>query len=219
MRGMDGPAGTRILLVDDHELVRAGLRAFLDAEDGLEVVGEAGTARAALAALGRGHPDVVVLDVRLPDGDGVEVCREIRSRHPATRVLMLTSFADEAALIDSILAGASGYVLKATTHEGLVEAIRRVAAGESLIDPAVTAVLFRKLRGQEAAAQPLSWLTQQERRILDLMGEGLTNREIAQRLHLAEQTVKNYVSSVLSKLGLKGRTQAALYISKLAQAQ
>ncbi|TMK86459.1 MAG: response regulator transcription factor [Actinobacteria bacterium] len=196
---MDGPAGTRILLVDDHELVRAGLRAFLDAEDGLEVVGEAGTARA--------------------DGDGVEVCREIRSRHPATRVLMLTSFADEAALIDSILAGASGYVLKATTHEGLVEAIRRVAAGESLIDPAVTAVLFRKLRGQEAAAQPLSWLTQQERRILDLMGEGLTNREIAQRLHLAEQTVKNYVSSVLSKLGLKGRTQAALYISKLAQAQ
>jgi two-component system, NarL family, response regulator DevR len=205
----------RVFLVDDHELVRAGLRAFMDAEPDLEVVGEAGTAAEALVLVPAARPDVVVLDLRLPDGDGVELCREIRSRVPDAHVLMLTTFADEAALLDSILAGAAGYTLKTTRREELLADVRRVAAGESLIAPDLTTALFARIRRQGEAADRTAVLTEQERRVLDLIGEGLTNRQIGERLFLAEQTVKNYVSSVLAKLGLRHRTEAALYLAKL----
>jgi len=205
----------RVFLVDDHELVRAGLRSFLDAEPDLEVVGEAGTAGEALVLVPAAAPDVVVLDLRLPDGDGVEVCREIRSRVPDTHVLMLTTFADDAALLDSILAGAAGYTLKTTRREELLADVRRVAAGQSLIAPDLTTALFARMRRQGEAADRTAVLTDQERRVLDLIGEGLTNRQIGEQLFLAEQTVKNYVSSILATLGLRRRTEAALYLARL----
>lgn len=205
----------RLFLVDDHDLVRAGLRAFMDAEPDLEVVGEAGTAAEAVALVTAAEPDVVLLDLRLPDGDGVEVCREIRSRLPGANVLMLTTFADDGALLDSILAGASGYTLKTARREELLADIRSVAEGRSLISPDLTASLFARLRRREAAHGDTEALTAQERRVLDLIGEGLTNRQIGERLFLAEQTVKNYVSSVLGKLGLRHRTEAALYLARL----
>jgi DNA-binding NarL/FixJ family response regulator len=213
------PARIRIFLVDDHELIRRGLRAFLEGEPDMEVVDEAASARDAVGKVPIVKPDLVVLDIRLPDGNGVEVCRELRARCPEAKVIMLTSFADDTALMDSIMAGASGYILKATKQDELLEALRKVAAGQSLIDPAITASVFRRLRRQAESSDALEALTAQERRILDLIAEGLTNREIAGRIHLAERTVKNYLSHILAKLGMKHRTQVALYASKLRESE
>ena len=199
----------RVFLLDDHELVRRGVRELLEADGEIEVVGEAATAAEALARVPALRPQVVVLDVRLPDGDGVSVCRELRSQLPDLACLMLTSFSDDDALLDAVLAGASGYVLKDIRGGDLVGAVRTVAAGGSLLDSASTANVLARLRAKPAT-DPLDVLTDQERRILDLIGEGLTNRQIGERMFLAEKTVKNYVSSLLSKLGLQRRTQAAV---------
>ncbi|TQF04342.1 response regulator transcription factor [Kitasatospora acidiphila] len=210
----------RVFLLDDHEVVRRGVRELLSGEADIEVVGEAGTAAEALSRIPAVLPDVAVLDVRLPDGNGVEVCREIRSRHPDVRCLMLTSFSDDEALFDSIMAGASGYVLKAIRGTDLLSAVRDVAAGKSLLDPAATSRVLERLRtGGEPEDEKLAQLTKQERRILDLIGEGMTNRQIGNELHLAEKTVKNYVSSLLSKLGMERRTQAAAYVARLGTDQ
>ena len=206
---------TRVFLLDDHEIVRRGLRELLEAESDIEVVGEAGTAEEALSRIPPTKPDVAVLDVQLPDGNGVEVCREIRARHDGVRCLMLTSFADDEALFSSIMAGASGYVLKQVKGHDLVDAIRRVAAGESLLDPSVTARVLERLRAKPEDDE-LGALTDQERRIFELIGEGLTNRQIGERMFLAEKTVKNYVSNILAKLGMSRRTEAAVYAAKLA---
>ena len=208
---------TRVFLLDDHEIVRRGLRELLEAEDDLVVAGEAGTAEEALSRIPGVRPDVAVLDVRLPDGDGVEVCREIRSHHPEIACLMLTSFADDEALFSAILAGASGYVMKQVKGTDLVDAIRRVAQGQSLLDPAVTARVLERLRTPQQPEDDLSVLTEQERRILDLIAEGLTNRQIGERMFLAEKTVKNYVSNVLMKLGMSRRSEAAAYAARLAE--
>lgn len=205
-----------VFLVDDHEVVRRGLHELLSIEPDLEVVGEAGTAADALARIPAARPDVAVLDVRLPDGSGVEVCREIRSRHEDVKCLILTSFADDEALFDAIMAGASGYVLKAIRSSELLSAVRDVAAGKSLLDPVATERLLERLRSSEAAKaeEREAGLTEQERKILDLIGEGLTNRAIGERMHLAEKTVKNYVSSLLAKLGMERRSQAAAYVAR-----
>lgn len=205
----------RVLLVDDHEVVRAGIRALLDAEDDIVVVGEAGTVAEGVRRVGYDEPNVVVLDVRLPDGSGVEACRDIRSRFPEVKVLMLTSFADEEALMSAILAGASGYVLKRVKMSDLVDDIRRVGAGESLLDPDMTEQLFSRLRSGPKDDPLLSKLSKQERTIVRHIADGLTNKQIADEMFLAEKTVKNYVSSILSKLGLERRTQAAVLASKL----
>lgn len=197
-----------VFLLDDHELVRRGLREFLSEEGDLEIVGEASTAGEAVEGIERARPDVAIIDVRLPDGNGIEVCREVRSRVPDTKCLILTSFADEEAMFDAVVAGASGYVLKETKTSELVGDIRKLAAGASLIDPA----LKKQVLARAAAADPA--LSPQEERILELIGEGLTNRQIGERLHLAEQTVKNYVSRLMSKLGLERRVQAALYATR-----
>ncbi|WP_406428528.1 response regulator [Streptomyces sp. NBC_01589] len=206
-----------VFLLDDHEVVRRGVHELLALEDDIEVVGEAGTAADALLRIPATRPDVAVLDVRLPDGSGVEVCREIRSKDESINCLMLTSYADDEALFDAIMAGASGYVLKAIRGNELLSAVRDVAAGKSLLDPVATARVLERLRkGKEARGDDkLSALTDQERRILDLIGEGLTNRVIGERLHLAEKTIKNYVSSLLSKLGMERRSQAAAYVARL----
>ncbi|MFE9608123.1 response regulator [Streptomyces sp. NPDC006012] len=210
----------RVFLLDDHEVVRRGVHELLSVEDDIEVVGEAGTAADALSRIAVTRPDVAVLDVRLPDGSGVEVCREIRSRDDSVACLMLTSFADDEALFDAIMAGASGYVLKAIRGHELPAAVRDVAAGKSLLDPVATARVLERLRGGGTARADdrLARLTDQERRILDLIGEGLTNRQIGERLHLAEKTIKNYVSSLLAKLGMRRRSQAAAYVARM-QAQ
>ncbi|MEU1807308.1 response regulator transcription factor [Streptomyces sp. NPDC019937] len=209
----------RIFLLDDHEVVRRGVRELLAAEPDMEVVGEAGTAADALARILATRPDVAVLDIRLPDRSGVEVCREIRSRDEAIRCMMLTSFADDEALFDAIMAGASGYVLKDIRGSELLAAVRDVAAGRSLLDPAATARVLERLRGGGTKPDDrLAALTEQERRILILIGEGLTNRVIGERLHLAEKTIKNYVSSLLSKLGMERRSQAAAFVARM-QAQ
>jgi DNA-binding NarL/FixJ family response regulator len=205
----------RIVLVDDHEVVREGLRALLDAEEGIEVVGEAGTVADAVRRVGYESPDVVVLDVRLPDGSGIEACREIRARWPEVRVLMLTSFADDEALFSSIMAGASGYVLKQIKGSDLISSVQRVGRGESLLDPEMTERVFRRIRGEEPDDPLLARLSNQERKILDLIAEGLTNREIAERMFLAEKTVKNYVSNVLAKLDMSRRSEAAAYAARL----
>lgn len=207
----------RVVLVDDHAVVRAGLRALLDSQEDLEVVGEAGSVAEGIRRVGYDTPDVVVLDVRLPDGSGVEACREIRTRWPDVRVLMLTTFADEEALMSSILAGAAGYVLKRVDASGIVDAVRRVGRGESLLDPAMTERLFERLRGQEATDPLIARLSPQERRILDLVAEGKTNREIADELYLAEKTVKNYVSNMLAKMGMSRRSEAAAYAARVAE--
>jgi two-component system response regulator DevR len=209
------PKTLRIDLVDDHEVVRNGLRAMLDAEDDLEVVGEAGTVEEAIRRVGFDEPDVVILDVRLPDGSGVEACREIRTRWPDIQVLMLTSFADDEALFSSILAGASGYVLKQIKGVDLIESVRRVGRGESLLDPEMTDRVFRRLRGEEQDDPLLSRLSKQERRILEYISEGLTNRQISEEMFLAEKTVKNYVSNVLAKLEMSRRSEAAAYAARL----
>jgi DNA-binding NarL/FixJ family response regulator len=208
---------TRVFLLDDHEIVRRGLRELLEAEDDLVVSGEAGTAEEALARIPETLPNVAVLDVRLPDGSGIEVCREIRSRHPEVNCLILTSFADDEALFSAILAGASGYVLKQVRGTDLVDAVRRVARGQSLLDPTVTARVLERLRTPHAPEDELESLTDQERRILDLIAEGLTNRQIGERMYLAEKTVKNYVSNVLMKLGMSRRSEAAAYAARLAE--
>ncbi|MBA4861089.1 response regulator transcription factor [Streptomyces sp. PSKA54] len=207
----------RVFLLDDHEVVRRGVHDLLSGEDDIEVVGEAGTAEEALVRIPATRPDVAVLDVRLPDGSGVEVCREIRSRDEQIKCLMLTSYADDEALFDAIMAGASGYVLKAIRGNELLSAVRDVAAGKSLLDPVATARVLERLRtGQaEKGDDRLSNLTEQERKILDLIGEGLTNRAIGERLHLAEKTIKNYVSGLLSKLGMERRSQAAAFVARM----
>lgn len=205
----------KVFLLDDHEIVRRGLREVLDAAGDLTVVGEAGTAEEAVRRIPATKPDVAVLDVRLPDGDGVQVCRDIRSKMPEVQCLMLTSYADDEALFDAIMAGASGYVLKQIRGTELVDAIRKVAAGQSLLDPSLTARVLDRLRTGTAEDSRLEGLTDQERRILDLLAEGLTNREIADRMFLAEKTVKNYVSNLLAKMGMARRTEAAVYAARL----
>ena len=215
---MDTPAAKpiNVFLLDDHEVVRAGLRQLLESAGDLEVVGEAGTASAALARIPALIPDVAVLDARLPDGSGIEVCRQIRSTNPEVKAIILTSFDDDEALFAAIMAGAAGYVLKQVTGQDLVSAVRHVAAGGSLIDPGVTAKVMERIReGASSEPDELKSLTAQERRILELVAEGMTNRQIGDRLFLAEKTVKNYMSNVLAKLGLERRTQAAVLASRL----
>jgi DNA-binding NarL/FixJ family response regulator len=206
-----------VFLLDDHEVVRRGLHELFEAEDDLVVAGEASTAEEALARIPPTKPDVAVLDVRLPDGSGIEVCREIRSRHPEIQCLMLTSFADDEALFSAIMAGAAGYVLKQIRGAELVDAVRRVAAGASLLDPAVTRRVLERMRSEPREDEGLSRLSGQERRILDLIAEGRTNRQIAEEIFLAEKTVKNYVSGLLTKLGMQRRTEAAAYAARLAE--
>ncbi|OIJ68715.1 response regulator [Streptomyces mangrovisoli] len=209
--GQDGPI--RVFLLDDHEVVRRGVHDLLNDEPDISVVGEAATVEQALVRVPALRPDVAVLDVRLPDGDGVSVCRELRSRMPELACLMLTSFDDEEALLDSIMAGASGYVLKQIQGSDLVSAVRTVAAGQSLLDPSATTRLMARLRhDQQREEEPdaLPGLTDREREILALIGEGLTNRQIGQRLFLAEKTVKNHISRLLAKLGVERRIQAAV---------
>ncbi|WP_329080049.1 MULTISPECIES: response regulator transcription factor [unclassified Streptosporangium] len=205
----------RVFLVDDHEVVRRGVAALLESEGDIEVIGEAGTAESAVARIPALRPDVAVLDVRLPDGSGVDVCREVRSRVPDLACLMLTSFADDDALFNAVMAGASGYVLKQIHGSDLVGAVRTVAGGQSLLDPQTTSAMLTRLREQAARKDPLEALTDQERHILELIGEGLTNRQIGERMHLAEKTVKNYVSNMLSKLSMERRTQAAALSARL----
>ena len=206
----------RVMLVDDHEIVRDGIRAMLDPEDDIVVTAQAGTVRDAVDEAERTRPDVVVMDVRLQDGSGIEATREIRAKHPNTRVLMLTSFADDEALFASIMAGASGYVLKQVKSGDLLRAIRAVGAGDSLLDPSVTsAVLDRLRKGKHLMKdERIARLSPQEERILTLVADGLTNREIGDDLHLAEKTVKNYVSSILSKLEVARRAEAAAYLAR-----
>ncbi len=206
---------TRIFLLDDHEIVRHGLRDLFESESDLEVVGESGSAREAERIIPALRPDVAVLDARLPDGSGIDVCRSIRSRDPGVRGLILTSYDDDEALFAAIMAGASGYVLKQIRSTDLVDAVRRVATGQSLLDPAVTTRVLDRLRHADDAPSELAQLTERERQILELIAEGLTNRQIGERLYLAEKTVKNYVSSLLAKLGLERRTQAAVLAAKL----
>lgn len=205
----------RVFLLDDHELVRRGLSDLLGVEADLEVVGEASSVVEAMTRIPATQPDVAVLDVRLPDGSGVEVCRDIRSLMPDVKCLMLTSFSDDEALFDAIMAGASGYVLKEIRGHDLVDAIRQVAAGKSLLDPSLTQKVLERLRRGNEGDERLSALSDQERRILELIGEGMTNRQIGDQMHLAEKTVKNYVSSLLAKLGMERRTQAAAFVARI----
>ncbi len=213
--GTQSKPGIKVFLLDDHEIVRRGVRDMLEAEPDITVIGEAGTAESALARIPALMPDVAVLDVRLPDGDGVTVCREIRSRMPQIACLMLTSFGDDEALFDAIMAGAAGYVLKQIRGTDLVGAVRTVAAGESMLDPAAASKVMARMRDQATRKDPLAGLTPQERKILELIGEGLTNRQIGERMYLAEKTVKNYVSGLFAKLGMERRTQAAAYASRV----
>ena len=208
----------KVFLLDDHEVVRLGLHQLLDAEPDIEVVGDAGTAAEAIARIPAVRPDVAVLDVRLPDGDGITVCREVRSQmDEPPACLMLTSFSDDEALFTAIMAGAAGYLLKQIHGQALVDAVRRLAAGESLLDPSMTAKVLDRLRHPVEAEDPrYATLTEQERRILAEIAEGKTNRQIAQSLFLAEKTVKNYVSNLLAKLGMERRTEAAVFATKLA---
>ncbi len=212
---MTPPSPIRVYLLDDHEVVRQGLRFLLEAAGGIEVVGESGSAEEATARIPALHPHVAVLDGRLPDGSGVEVCRQVRAVDPSIRALILTSYDDDEALFAAIMAGASGYVLKEAKGADLVGAIRLVAAGSSLIDPSLTERLLDRIRHGPTTAPELADLTERELEMLGLIAEGLTNRQIGERMYLAEKTVKNYVSSILSKLGLERRTQAAVLASQL----
>jgi two-component system, NarL family, response regulator DevR len=208
---MDDAAEVRVFLLDDHEIVRRGIADLLAAEAGISVVGEAGTAAQALARIPAVRPDVAVLDARLPDGSGIDVCRDIRSAHPAVRCLILTSYDDNDAIFAAVMAGAAGYLLKQIRGTSLVDAVRQVAAGKSLLDPAVTERLLTRLREGAPRDDRLASLTEREREILALIADGLTNKQIGERLFLAEKTVKNYVSGLLAKLGMQRRTQAAVY--------
>ena len=207
-------AVTRVLIVDDHAVVREGLRALLDAQDDIEVVGEAGSAEEAVRRVGFDEPDLVVMDVQLPDGTGVDACREIRSRWSDVKVLILTSFADDGALHAAILAGAAGYVLKRIQSDELIEAIRAAAAGKSLLDPELVDMVFRRIRGEVPGDPLLERLSSQELKVLELIEQGMTNRQIAGELHLAEKTVKNYVSNMLAKMGMSRRSEAAAYAAR-----
>ena len=206
----------RILLVDDHEVVRVGLRALIERQPGMEVVGEAGTAREAVSQTGRLAPDVAVLDVRLPGSSGLDACRQIKARWPQTRIIILTSFPDDEVLFDAIAAGADGYVLKQVGSDDLIRALERVGRGESLLDPSVTDRVFARIREarRKERADAFANLTRQEMRILTHIAEGKTNREIGKALHLSEKTVRNYVSEILSKLGVTSRAQAAAYAAR-----
>ncbi len=205
----------RVFLLDDHEVVRRGLADLLQAESDIEVVGESGSAVEATHRIPALRPDVAILDARLPDGNGIDVCRDVRAVDPSIQGLILTSYEDDEALFAAIMAGAAGYVLKQIRGTDLVDAVRRVAAGQSLLDPAVTARVLERIRTGIEEPKELKALTDQERRILEYIAEGLTNHEIAQRMFLADKTVKNYVSSVLAKLGLERRTQAAVLATRL----
>ena len=205
----------RVFLLDDHEVVRRGLHDLLESEGDIEIVGESGSAREATARIPALRPDVAVLDARLPDGSGIDVCRDVRSTDPSIKALILTSYDDDEALFAAIMAGAAGYVLKQIGAGDLVDSVRRVAAGQSLIDPQLMAKVLERVRSGPPQHEELAGLTEQERKILALIAEGMTNRQIGERLYLAEKTVKNYVSSILSKLGLERRTQAAVLASKL----
>ncbi len=207
----------RVFLLDDHEVVRAGLRSLLESTDDIEVVGEAGSADDALVRIPLARPDVAILDVRLPDGSGIEVCRQIRSDYPEIACLMLTSYADDEALLGAVMAGAAGYVLKQVGGRDLVADIRTVGAGGSLLDPAITERVINRLRRGPDEDERLASLTPQERRILDRIAEGRTNRQIGEELFLAEKTVKNYVSNLLAKLGMQRRTEAAVFAARLAE--
>jgi DNA-binding NarL/FixJ family response regulator len=206
---------TSVFLLDDHEIVRRGVRELLEAEPDIAVVGEAGTAQAALDRVPALRPDVAVLDVRLPDGDGVSVCRALRSANPRTACLMLTSFGDDEALLDAVMAGAAGFVLKQIRGTDLVGAVRTVAAGKSMIDARTAGRVLSRAGEQARGEGRLAGLTGQEQRILELIGDGLTNRQIGERLQLAEKTVKNYVSGLFAKLGMERRTQAAAYAARV----
>ena len=214
---MNRAAHIRVFLLDDHEVVRRGIRELLESEPDIEVVGEAATASEAVTRVDALRPDVAVLDVRLPDGNGVEVCREIRSANPEIACIMFTSYSDDEALFDSIMAGAAGYVLKQIRGNELVAGIRRVAIGESLLDPTLTGRVLERLRNPPKEDERIARLTEQERRILDLIAAGRTNRQIANEIFLAEKTVKNYVSNVLTKLGMERRTEAAVFAARLDQ--
>ncbi len=207
----------KVFLVDDHEVVRRGVADLLEADPALTVVGEASTAAQALSRILALRPDVAVLDVRLPDGNGIELCRELRSRLPELNVLILTSYTDEEAMLNAILAGAGGYVIKDIQGLQLISAVRDVGSGRSLLDTRAAATLMAKLRADAVETGPLAALSDRERTLLGLIGEGLTNRQIAERMFLAEKTVKNYVSRLLTKLGLERRTQAAVLATKLRE--
>ena len=207
----------RVFLLDDHEIVRRGVRELLESTGDIEVVGEAATAQQARDRVGPSRADVALLDVQLPDGTGIEVCRDLRSDHPETVCVMLTSFADDEAILDAVVAGASGYVLKQVRGSDIVDAVRRAAAGEQLLDPALVARAVERLRRGPLEDERLRGLTPQESRILGLLADGLTNRQIAAEMFLAEKTVKNYVSNLLSKMGMSRRTEAAVYAARLEE--
>jgi len=209
----------KVFLLDDHEIVRRGLADLLDSVEGIEVVGEAATAAAALNRIIAVRPHVAVLDARLPDGSGIDVCRDIRSAVPETRCLILTSYDDDEAIFAAVMAGASGYLLKEIRGTNLIEAIREVAAGRSLLDPAVTERVLTRLRSGEPEDKRLSSLTPRDKEILGLIADGLTNRQIGEQLFLAEKTVKNYVSGLLAKLGMERRTQAAVFGAEVRKPQ
>ncbi len=208
------PSPITVFLMDDHEVVRQGVRALLESSGEIDVVGEASNAAEALARIPAVLPDVAVLDVRVPDGNGIEVCRDVRSAY-GTQCLILTSYSDDEALFEAIMAGASGYVLKQVRGSELISAVKRVAAGESLLDPSITGRVLQRLREPAPVDDRLQSLTPQERRILHLISDGMTNRQIAGEMFLAEKTIKNYVSNLLSKLGMQRRTEAAVYATKL----
>jgi DNA-binding NarL/FixJ family response regulator len=210
------PKALRIMLVDDHEVVRQGLRALLESENDLDVVAEAGDGNQAIDTARAHEPDVVVMDVRMPDMSGVEACRGIRDLRPETQVIMLTSYSDDEALFNSIMAGAAGFVLKQIRGSDLVDAIRKVGSGQSLLDPSVTRRVLERLRKSkyDDTDPKLARLSPQEDRILDMVGQGLTNRQIAEEIHLSDKTVKNYVSSILSKLEVHRRSEAAAYVAR-----
>jgi DNA-binding NarL/FixJ family response regulator len=214
---MPSPDVIRVYLLDDHEVVRRGLRELLESEPDIEVVGESGSAREAIARIPALHPHVAVLDGRLPDGSGIDVCRDVRSVDPTIQALILTSYDDDDALFAAIMAGAAGYVLKQIRGNDLVEAVRQVAQGRSLLDPSVTSRVLERVRHGNDQPDELRSLTEQERKILGHIAEGMTNRQIAEVMFLAEKTVKNYVSSILAKLGLERRTQAAVLAAKLTR--
>ncbi|MEU6135070.1 response regulator transcription factor [Nocardioides sp. NPDC047086] len=207
----------RVFLLDDHEVIRRGIKDLLEDEDDIVVVGESGLAEEARRRIPALRPDVAILDGRLPDGSGIDVCRDVRSVDPGIAALILTSFDDDDALFSAIMAGAAGYLLKQIRSADLVDTVRQVAAGRSTLDPAVTAQVLERIRSGPKSNSVFEHLTNHERRILELIGEGMTNRQIGKEMHLAEKTVKNYVSSLLAKLGLESRTQAAILVTKTLQ--